>query len=158
MKETILLFNIQDRQKALKIEMALFPLHVRLRRIKPEDYGHTLGYLAGLKDTESETSAERSDSSVSDANERKTPLSSAGSSTDSGTSKIVFPELDSEMIVFAFFEDNRLNQALAALRKSGAGPLPYKAILTPTNQNWTPRECFDEIRREHEAMSPGPRK
>lgn len=133
MKETILLFNIQDRQKALKIEMALFPLHVRLRRIKPEDYGHTLGYLAGLREAESETAAEP-----------------AGLSA--------FPELDSEMIVFAFFEDNRLNQALAALRKSGAGPFPYKAILTPTNQNWTPRECFDEIRREHEAMNPGTRK
>ena len=49
------------------------------------------------------------------------------------------------MIVFAFFEDSRLNQALAALRKSGAGPLPYKAILTPTNQNWTPAECFDDV-------------
>ena len=137
MKETILLFNIQDRQKALKIEMALFPLHVRLRRIKPEDYGHTLGYLAGLKDTESETPAE--------------PADSTGSQSS-------FPELDSEMIVFAFFDDRRLNQTLAALRKSGAGPLPYKAILTPTNQSWTPSECFEEIRREHETMNPGIRK
>ena len=139
MKETILLFNIQDRQKALKIEMALFPLHVRLRRIKPEDYGHTLGYLAGLKSAETNGA------------DTKTPKNAPNSSA-------TLPELDSEMIVFAFFEDSRLNQALAALRKSGAGPLPYKAILTPTNQNWTPAECFEEIRREHEAMNPETKK
>ena len=58
------------------------------------------------------------------------------------------------MIVFAFFDDNRLNQALAALKKSGAGPLPYKAVLTPTNQFWTAHECLAELKREHEAMTP----
>ena len=150
MKETILLFNIQDRQKALKIEMALFPLHVRLRRIKPEDYGHTLGYLAGLKSAETETTMETSGTETNGA-DTKTPKNAPNSSA-------TLPELDSEMIVFAFFEDIRLNQALAALRKSGAGPLPYKAILTPTNQNWTPAECFEEIRREHEAMNPETKK
>ena len=150
MKETILLFNIQDRQKALKIEMALFPLHVRLRRIKPEDYGHTLGYLAGLKSAETETTMETSDTETNGA-DTKTPKNAPNISA-------TLPELDSEMIVFAFFEDSRLNQALAALRKSGAGPLPYKAILTPTNQNWTPAECFEEIRREHEAMNPETKK
>lgn len=62
-------------------------------------------------------------------------------------------DLADTMIVFAFFDDNKLNQALAALRKSGVGALPYKAILTPTNQYWTAQECFAEIKREHEAMS-----
>ena len=56
------------------------------------------------------------------------------------------------MFVFAFFSDSRLNQVLAALRKCGAGPFPYKAILTPTNQFWTAGECFEEIKKEHEAM------
>ena len=89
MKETILLFNIQDRQKALKIEMALFPLHVRLRRIKPEDYGHTLGYLAGLKSAETETTMETSDTETNGA-DTKTPKNAPNSSA-------TLPELDSEM-------------------------------------------------------------
>ena len=156
MKETILLFNIQDRQKALKIEMALFPLHVRLRRIKPEDYGHTLGYLAGLKSNEAETTVKPSGSSdPAHPSDTETNGADVKESKNTPNHSATFPELDSEMIVFAFFEDNRLNQALTALRKRGAGPLPYKAILTPTNQNWTPAECFEEIRREHEAMNPG---
>ena len=62
------------------------------------------------------------------------------------------PELPGTMFVFCFLSDSRLNQALAALRKCGAGPFPYKAILTPTNSTWTAPDCFDEIRREHEAL------
>ena len=124
MKETILLFHIPEKETLLKIEMALFPLHVRLNYIKQEDYHQPLGVLAGIKDA---VPAEG--------------IYSGG-------------ELPDTMIVFAFFDDNRLNQALAALRKSGAGPLPYRAILTPTNQFWTAHECFAEIKQEHEAMNP----
>ena len=37
MKETILLFNIPDKNKRLKLEMALFPLHVKIRYVKVEE-------------------------------------------------------------------------------------------------------------------------
>lgn len=124
MKETILLFHVPDKEKLLKIEMALFPLHVRLKKVKTEEYNQPLGVLAGVKDAVLKEGAYNGD------------------------------DLPDTMIVFAFFDDNRLNQALAALKKSGAGPLPYKAVLTPTNQLWTAQECFAEIRQEHEAMTP----
>ena len=50
MKETILLFNPPPKERLLKIEMALFPLHIRLKRITRSDYHQPLGVLAGLKD------------------------------------------------------------------------------------------------------------
>ena len=50
MKETILLFHVPDKEKLLKIEMALFPLHVRLKHVKEEEYHQPLGVLAGIKD------------------------------------------------------------------------------------------------------------
>lgn len=124
MKETILLFNPPQRDRLLKVEMALFPLHVRLKRVRLSDYNQPLGVLAGIKDMQP----------------------ADGSYTG--------PELPDTMFVFCFFDDNRLNQALAALRKSGAGPFPYKAILTPTNSSWTAADCFSEIKKEHEAMHP----
>ena len=125
MKETILLFHAPEKEQLLKIEMALFPLHVRLKRISPENYGHPLGYLAGVPDVEP------------------------------AKEKYSGPELPDTMFVFCFLSENRLNQALAALRKSGAGPFPYKAVLTPTNSAWTAPDCFQELRREHEALHPG---
>ena len=122
MKETILLFNAPAKEDLLKIEMALFPLHIRLKKISREDCSQPLGVLAGMKDME--PSEARYDG----------------------------PELPGTMFIFCFLSDSRLNQALAALRKCGAGPFPYKAILTPTNSTWTAPDCFDEIRREHEAL------
>ena len=50
MKETILLFNPPEKEKLLKIELALFPLHVRLKKISPEQYTQPLGVLAGIDD------------------------------------------------------------------------------------------------------------
>ena len=124
MKETILLFNPPEKEQLLKLEMALFPLRIRLKRIQSSDYNQPLGVLAGIKD-----------------------MTPAEGSYDG-------PELPSTMIVFCFLDDNRLNQALAAIRKSGAGPFPYKAILTPTNSEWADPDCFAEIKKEHEAMNP----
>lgn len=123
MKETILLFHVPDKEQRLKIEKALFPLRVRLRYVKPEDYNQPLGTLAGIKELP------------------------PAEGTYAG------PDLPDTMFVFAFFSDSRLNQVLAALRKCGAGPFPYKAILTPTNQFWTAPDCFQEIRQEHETMN-----
>ena len=107
MKETILLFNPPEKDRLLKLEMALFPLRVRLKKVAPSEYNQPLGVLAGIKEM---TPAE---------------------GTYDG------PELPDTMLVFCFLDDSRLNQALAALRKCGAGPFPYKAILTPTNSGWT---------------------
>ena len=124
MKETILLFNPPEKDRLLKLEMALFPLRVRLKKVAPSEYNQPLGVLAGIKEM---TPAE---------------------GTYDGS------ELSDTMLVFCFLDDSRLNQALAALRKCGAGPFPYKAILTPTNSEWTAPDCFAEIKREHEAMHP----
>lgn len=122
MKETILLFNPTEKADLLKIEMALFPLRIRLKKIGKEDYSQPLGALAGMKD-----------------------IAPCEEQYDG-------PELPGTMFVFCFLSDSRLNQVLAALRRCGAGPFPYKAILTPTNSTWTAPDCFDEIRKEHEAL------
>ena len=55
-------------------------------------------------------------------------------------------------VPFLLFQNNRLDQALAALRRCGAGPFPYKAILTPTNCEWNALTCFNEVKKEHEQM------
>ena len=122
MKETILLFNANNKAVNLKIQKALFPLKIRLKKVDKTAYNQPLGYLAGI--------------------DKIAPVEEA----DNGA------ELEDMMIIFAFLSDARLNQVLAALRKCGAGPFPYKAILTPTNQFWNARQCFDEVKKEHEAM------
>lgn len=60
-------------------------------------------------------------------------------------------ELEQELLVFAALPDQKLNEILQQMRKAKI-QIPYKAILTPTNQNWTVTELYKEIASEHEAM------
>ena len=112
MKETILLFNITDRNTKLKLERILLPLKLRIRRIPVSQYGQTLAALCGLED----------------------PVA-----------------LPSESAVTPSLSEMTLNRVLAGLRAQQIR-IPYKAILTSTNQHWTPEECFIEIKKEHEQM------
>lgn len=122
MKETVLVFNVQDKGTKLKIEQALFPYHVRLKKVLPDDYNKTLGTIVGISDA-----------------------------TEEGQLPYGGEELPSSMMIFAGIPDSKLNGMLKSLREKKV-QLPYKAIMTPTNTGWTPLECFEELVREHEAM------
>lgn len=56
------------------------------------------------------------------------------------------------MLVFCGFYGDRMNQALGAMRRAGLR-IPYKAMLTAANRGWTPLSLFDELKREHAAMT-----
>lgn len=122
MKETVIVFNVQDKETKLKIEQAIFPFHVRLKKVPLTDYSKSMGTIAG----------------ISDADESIQPYTGE--------------ELPASMMIFAGIPDNKLNLMLKSLREKKV-QMPYKAILTPTNSTWTPLECFEELVREHEAMS-----
>ena len=59
--------------------------------------------------------------------------------------------LGGRMIVFCELE-NRLDTLLPALRKAGAGPECLKAVLTPSNRNWSALKLYGEVQREHQAL------
>ncbi|RGS77278.1 hypothetical protein [Coprococcus sp. AF21-14LB] len=42
-KETVLLFNFQDRTQLRKLEMLLLPMKIRLKKVAKEDYLKPLG-------------------------------------------------------------------------------------------------------------------
>lgn len=123
MKEIILLFQF-DTERQQKLTRSLLPLKIRVKAVKPEELHLPIGYLAGNKDILSETEP------------------------DAGNK-----ELDSEMIVMAGLSSTGIDAVLQAIRKSGIGPVPYKAILTPTNQHWDAAALLAELKREHELMS-----
>lgn len=88
MRESILLFHISDKEVKKKVERALLPLRVRLRHITLKDYSQPLGVLAGLPDM---TPSEE----IYDGE-----------------------ELSDTMIVFCGLSNQKLDQALLALKKA----------------------------------------
>ena len=124
MKEVILLFQF-DKPKQQKLLRCLLPLKIRVKTVEPQDYGKTLGYLAGIPEPESQETAEAEPENM---------------------------VLPGEMLVMAGLTSERIDQVLAAIRRSGIGPLPYKAVLTDTNRNWNAPTLLAELMREHESM------
>lgn len=60
--------------------------------------------------------------------------------------------LSAEMVVLCGMENVTMSKVILALRKAQL-KLPYKAILTPTNKDWTARKLFEELCAEHRAMT-----
>lgn len=123
MNGTILLYNIRDFGKRGLIQGALGALGVRLLYVDRKDYLKPLGALAGEK------------------------MFFAVDREYEGA------ELDDMMIVMAGLNGGQVDEVLKALRESGAGRLPYKAVLTETNKFWTSLMLFEELKKEHEAVS-----
>lgn len=61
-------------------------------------------------------------------------------------------QLSGEFLVMAGLGSSRMDQVLRAIRKAGLS-VPYKAVLTASNQNWNVWKLFAEIKEEHEHMS-----
>ncbi|WP_031201610.1 DUF3783 domain-containing protein [Eubacterium sp. 14-2] len=122
MRETILLFHFSDKDRRNKLTRALLPLGMKIREVVREDYLQPAGYLAGNKE-------------ILPVDEIYTG-----------------EELAGEMILMAGLSNSRVDGVLKAIRKSGIGPVPYKAVLTPANQEWNVIKLFQEIKSEHEQM------
>ena len=50
MKEMVLLFCAPKHDELLKMQKALFPLKIRLKKVEKEDYNQPLGALADVRD------------------------------------------------------------------------------------------------------------
>lgn len=122
MKETILLFHFSDKDRKNRLTRALLPLRMKIREVAREDYLQPVGYLAGNKEI--------------------APLEESYHGE----------ELEGEMILMAGLSGGQVDMVLQAIRKSGVGPIPYKAVLTSANQEWNVLKLFQEIKAEHEQM------
>ncbi len=126
MRECILLFQF-EQAKQRKLAAQLMMARFKVKAVGPEEMGLPVGYLAGNKEIlpqEDEGEAVFDDSRL----------------------------LDGEMLVMAGITPARMNVVLQAIRKAGIGPVPYKAIVTETNQYWKASDLFEELKKEHEAM------
>lgn len=134
MREIILLFQFEDRTRKNKLMRALLPLRMKIKEVPQGDYGKPMGYLAGVKEF---VEGEESDFSGAAQLARE---------------EVLQERLSGEMLVMAGLNGDRIDQVLRALHKAGLS-IPYKAVLTPSNQNWDAWKLFAEVKQEHETMA-----
>ena len=63
-----------------------------------------------------------------------------------------FPE---EMLIFCHMDNAAVNRFLQTARQMRFAPVALKAILTPTNAEWTPVQLCQELKEERAAVLKG---
>ena len=146
--ETVLLVNFQDRILLDCVRRALLPLRLNLRVVEPAEFDRTIAWLA-----------DRGNDGKGKSGEKGRTVSGIRAVTEEGgLPPFIFgmtagpEELSGEMLVFAGISGGRLDETLAALREKKLR-IPYKAVMTAVNRNWTVRQLHREIRAEHEVMT-----
>nr|WP_317379812.1 DUF3783 domain-containing protein [uncultured Faecalimonas sp.] len=120
--ETVLLYNLEEGEKARKVQMTLLKMKVKIRKVAKEQYLEPVGFLAGNKE-----------------------IGSSGEIYEGEG----FAE---EMLVMKGFTSGRIDLLLREFRKAGIGRINLKAIVTEHNQNWNSMELYQELKAEHEMM------
>ena len=123
MNQGILFFFQIQHTKANQLNQVCNKLNIKTKVINPRDYNQSLGYLAGIQGFSKENK----------------PL---GAHT-----------ISDEMLLFSGISSELLDCFLAECKASFIPPTPLKAIITMHNIFWTPKELYEELKKEHSRMS-----
>ena len=66
--------------------------------------------------------------------------------------KYTGPEFPAEMMIFSGIDSEELDHFLKRYRDAKIDPIGLKAILTPSNVQWTPKQLQEELLKEHQAF------
>ncbi len=67
------------------------------------------------------------------------------------TASVSVVQTPPSLLILCGLRDKRLDKVLFELRRADI-PVDYKAILTPSNKEWTVPELMKELQRERQAM------
>lgn len=154
LKEMVLYYNPNQSPYAAKLKGVLVRMGIRIKNITPEQTGELVGTLAGMPgfaegeelwkqaitQKESRELAEKAE----DTSEQK-----SFDMTDQDS----IPQIPEEILVMKNFTGRRIDELLLNLRKAGVPKIALKAVITEQNSRWTFYQLYEEIKKEHLAMT-----
>ena len=141
--------QLQVKNVASRLKLAL--------DIIPEEYcGCRLKELAAGKYAQNPPDTVASDSTVAEdtipsGNAAAEGTIPSGNAAAEGTVPAPGAQTPPSCLVLCGLRDKRLDKVLFELRRADI-PIDYKAVLTPSNQEWTVPELMKELQRERQAM------
>ena len=141
--------QLQVKNVASRLKLAL--------DIIPEEYcGCHLKELAAGKYAQNPPDTAASDSTAAEdtipsGNAAAEGTIPSGSAATEGTVPAPAAQTPPSCLVLCGLRDKRLDKVLFELRRADI-PIDYKAVLTPSNQEWTVPELMKELQRERQAM------
>lgn len=122
--ETVLLYGFRDPQRMREINYVMVQMGIRVKVLKDEQLGQTVGYLAGVKGMEENPNPE------------------------------TYEPFDKEVLIMHNFTiDKRIDLMLSNIQKRGLEGIPLKCVLTSSNKKWTLYELAKELEKEHALLT-----
>lgn len=124
LSESVLLYNFSDKEIEKKIKAILIQMGIKIKKADHSHLNETVGYLLGIKGVEPSNQSYDGE------------------------------PMPGQLLVMKGFTGDRLDHFLMQMRRSGIPRIPYKAVITQSNQNWPLKRLYKEIVREHEELAP----
>lgn len=136
--------QLQVKNVASRLKLAL--------DIIPEEYcGCRLKELAAGKYAQNPLDTATSDSTAAEDAAPSGNAAAEGTVPAQDTACGPAVQTPPSLLILCGLRDKRLDKVLFELRRADI-PIDYKAILTPSNQEWTVPELMKELQRERQAM------
>ena len=154
MEKLLLIHSTKEIQ--LQVKNVASRLKLALDIILEEYCGCRLKELAAGKYAQNPPDTAASDSTaaegtiLSDSTVAEGTIPSGSAATE-GTVPAPAAQTRPSCLVLCGLRDKRLDKVLFELRRADI-PIDYKAVLTPSNQEWTVPELMKELQRERQAV------
>ncbi len=136
--------QLQVKNVASRLKLAL--------DIIPEKYcGCRLKELAAGKYAQNLPDAATSDSTAAESTAPSGSVAAESTVLAQADAGISVAQTPPSLLILCGLRDKRLDKVLFELRRADI-PVDYKAILTPSNKEWTVPELMKELQRERQAM------
>ena len=147
-KGTVLYYTPEKTERTAKLKAVFVRQGLRIRNVGKDELGETVGYLAGIRGYEALRGAYANGEVEEEEN---------GDNENGGNGKISeiseIGEIPEEVLVMKGFTSRQIDDLLLGIRKAGLPKIALKAIITDQNAGWTFYHLYEEIKKEHEAMS-----
>ena len=154
MNKTVLAYNFNP-ERLQQLRQVCLILKVNCKAVAPEQFDDAVGFLAGVKDCPQaavnppENQEERLAETLEEA-AKKTGDDPEAVKNEAAES--LMQAAQKEMVFLCGFDMHMLNRFLAAVKKGKLKNVELKAMLTPSNRQWSGRHLLRELAAEHVYM------
>ena len=154
MIKTVLAYNFNPERLQQLCQICMI-LKVNCKAVDPEQFDDAVGFLAGVKDCPQAAvnPAENQEDKLFEALEEA--AQKAGENPEAvkkEAAESLLQAAQKEMVFLCGFDMHLLNRFLATVKKGKLKNIELKAMLTPSNRQWSGRHLLQELAAEHVYM------
>ena len=154
MNKVVLAYNFNP-ERLQQLRQLCMILKVNCKAVAPEQFDDAVGFLAGVKDcpqTAVNPPENQEDKLFETLEEAAQKAGEDPETVKKEAAESLLQAAQKEMVFLCGFDMHLLNRFLAAVKKGKLKNVELKAMLTPSNRQWSGLHLLRELAAEHVYM------